>query len=170
MMFLISESASSREAVAETTTENATEATNARRARARAGASRAAKSFPRKRAGKRPASRAKPPAATVVAGMQEIFKLLSDEMRLRILLTLNGHKEFYVGALCDQLGEVQSSVSHHLALLLAAGLIRRRRVGKRNYYSLATGPIEALLRLAFKKRRAGESLQLGRFVISRRSR
>ncbi len=66
----------------------------------------------------------------------QIFKLLSDKTRLRILLYLEHENELHVTALCDKLGQSQPAVSHHLALLRVAGLIEARRVGKHNYYSV----------------------------------
>ena len=66
----------------------------------------------------------------------QVFKLLSDETRLRILMYLMREKELHVTALCDKLGQSQPAVSHHLALLRVAGLIEARRDGKHNYYSV----------------------------------
>jgi ArsR family transcriptional regulator len=66
----------------------------------------------------------------------QVFKLLSDETRLRILLYLTREGELHVTALCDKLGQSQPAVSHHLALLRVAGLIEARRDGKHNYYSV----------------------------------
>lgn len=66
----------------------------------------------------------------------QIFKLLSDETRLKILLYLAREGELHVTALCDRLGQSQPAVSHHLALLRVAGLIEPRRDGKHNYYSV----------------------------------
>jgi ArsR family transcriptional regulator len=62
------------------------------------------------------------------------FKLLSDETRLRVLSLLIQHGELNVRTLCEQLDQSQPAVSHHLALLREAGLIRARRDGKHNYY------------------------------------
>jgi ArsR family transcriptional regulator len=66
----------------------------------------------------------------------QVFKLLSDETRLRVLLYLAREGEQHVTALCDKLGQSQPAVSHHLALLRVAGLIEARRDGKHNYYSI----------------------------------
>lgn len=64
----------------------------------------------------------------------QIFKLLSDETRLRVLLYLAREGELHVSALCDKLQQSQPAVSHHLALLRVAGLIESRRDGKHNFY------------------------------------
>lgn len=66
----------------------------------------------------------------------QVFKLLSDETRLRILLYLARERELHVTALCEKLGQSQPAVSHHLALLRVAGLIEARRDGKHNFYSV----------------------------------
>jgi len=66
----------------------------------------------------------------------QVFKLLSDETRLRIILYLAQDRELHVTALCEKLGQSQPAVSHHLALLRVAGLIEARRDGKHNFYSV----------------------------------
>ena len=59
----------------------------------------------------------------------QVFKLLSDETRLRILLYLVREGELHVTALCERLKQSQPAVSHHLALLRVAGVIEARRDG-----------------------------------------
>lgn len=66
----------------------------------------------------------------------QVFKLLADETRLRILMYLVRNNELHVSALCELLGQSQPAVSHHLALLRVAGLIEARRDGKHNFYSV----------------------------------
>lgn len=66
----------------------------------------------------------------------QVFKLLADETRLKILFLLGQEKELHVSALCERLGQSQPAVSHHLALLRVAGLIEPRRDGKHNFYSI----------------------------------
>jgi ArsR family transcriptional regulator len=70
----------------------------------------------------------------VLEDLVGIFKLLSDETRLRILFYLSQSDELHVRALCEILGQSQPAVSHHLALLKGAELIDSRREGKHNYY------------------------------------
>ena len=79
----------------------------------------------------------------------QLFKLLSDETRLRILLALLHTDEMHVRALCDLLDQSQPAVSHHLALLRVAGLIDRRREGKHNFYHLTSEKFEELLKMFF---------------------
>jgi ArsR family transcriptional regulator, arsenate/arsenite/antimonite-responsive transcriptional repressor len=75
----------------------------------------------------------------------QVFKLLSDETRLRILVYLTREGELHVTALCDRLGQSQPAVSHHLALLRVAGLIKARRDGKHNFYSVRQSRFRRLM-------------------------
>lgn len=84
-----------------------------------------------------------------VKDLVKVFKLLSDETRLRILLYLTRCPELHVRALCDRLGQSQPAVSHHLALLRVAGLIESRREGKHNFYHLLPQRFEQLLETVF---------------------
>src|SRR3979490_1410612 len=77
--------------------------------------------------------------------LAQVFKLLSDEPRLRILTYLAENQELHVTDLCDRLGQSQPAVSHHLALLRVSGLIEPRREGKHNFYSVRTDVFGELL-------------------------
>lgn len=79
----------------------------------------------------------------------QVFKLLSDETRLRILMYLAREHELHVSALCDRLGQSQPAVSHHLALLRVAGLIEARRDGKHNFYSVRVPHFRGLIEKLF---------------------
>ena len=76
----------------------------------------------------------------------QLFKLLADENRLRILMFLGRQNELHVTALCGLLGQSQPAVSHHLALLRVGGLIESRRDGKHNFYSIRRSHFHDLLR------------------------
>ncbi len=71
-----------------------------------------------------------------VRDLAQVFKLLSDETRMKILLYLARNEELHVTDLCNRLGQSQPAVSHHLALLRVSGLIESRREGKHNFYSI----------------------------------
>jgi ArsR family transcriptional regulator len=71
--------------------------------------------------------------------LAQVFKLLSDETRLRILFYLAQNNELHVTDLCQRLGQSQPAVSHHLALLRHGRLIEPRRSGKHNFYGLTDG-------------------------------
>jgi ArsR family transcriptional regulator len=84
-----------------------------------------------------------------VKDLVKVFKLLSDETRMRILLYLMRRKEMHVRALCEILGQSQPAVSHHLALLRVAELIEPRREGKHNFYRILPARFEQLLDTLF---------------------
>src|SRR5262249_4395863 len=75
----------------------------------------------------------------------QVFKLLSDETRLRILEHPPREGGLHVPALCDRLGQTQPAVSHHLAPLRVAGLIKARRDGKHNFYSVRQSRFRGLM-------------------------
>lgn len=63
-------------------------------------------------------------------------KALADETRQRIM-DLLCCRELCVSDLVQELGDVsQPTVSHHLQILKAAGLVESRRAGKQIYYTL----------------------------------
>jgi ArsR family transcriptional regulator len=81
--------------------------------------------------------------------MTDVFKLLADKSRLKIVLALAQDGELHVSALCDLLGQSQPAVSHHLTLMRMVGLVGFRRDGKHNYYHLASGHVRDLLEQFF---------------------
>ena len=84
-----------------------------------------------------PASKSLPEiSGALEKDLVQVFKLLSDETRLRILMFLAREDELHVTALCERLEQSQPAVSHHLALLRVSGLISSRRAGKHNFYSV----------------------------------
>ena len=68
--------------------------------------------------------------------LTRLFKALSDETRLRIVALLS-HGELCVCHLESGLDLPQPTVSRHLAVLRAAGLVETRREGSWVYYRLA---------------------------------
>ena len=79
----------------------------------------------------------------------QLFKLLADETRVRILYFLMQRDELNVRTLCKLLGQSQPAVSHHLALLRVAGIIECRRDGKHNFYHLMPKRCQGFLDLLF---------------------
>lgn len=70
-----------------------------------------------------------------VAGLSEIFKVLGDETRTKILYLL-AHRKLCVCDLATILEMTLPAVSHHLRLLKALRLVKYVRDGKMVYYSL----------------------------------
>jgi ArsR family transcriptional regulator, arsenate/arsenite/antimonite-responsive transcriptional repressor len=75
-------------------------------------------------------------SATVIRDLAQLFKILADETRLRILEMLGRRKELCVRDLWERLGQSQPAVSHHLGLLRMAGLVDTRHEGKHIYYRI----------------------------------
>jgi DNA-binding transcriptional ArsR family regulator len=65
------------------------------------------------------------------------FSLLGDANRLRILSTLQEYGEHSTGALAERTGLAIANVSQHLARLMSAGLVARRREGAHAYYTIS---------------------------------
>lgn len=91
-----------------------------------------------------------------VKDLVTVFKLLSDETRMRILLFLARTPELHVRALCELLDQSQPAVSHHLALLKGEELIELRRAGKHNFYRLVPRRFQEMLDTLFANQPAGE--------------
>ena len=69
--------------------------------------------------------------------MCEVFKMLSDPSRLKILMALAQNGRMHVSALKDLLQtQSQPAVSHHLSLMRHTRLVRCDRQGKHNFYRL----------------------------------
>ena len=64
-------------------------------------------------------------------------KATADQLRLDVLRVLKV-ESFSVGELCTILGAAQPAMSHHLKILLTAGLVARRREGNSLFYRRAT--------------------------------
>lgn len=65
----------------------------------------------------------------------EIFKVMSEPMRLKILDSLR-HGEKNVSELIKLTGSQQANVSKHLGIMKKAGVVTARRKGLNIYYSL----------------------------------
>jgi ArsR family transcriptional regulator len=103
----------------------------------------------------------------MVRDLCQVFKLLADETRLRILIYLTRHTELNVTELCERLGQSQPAVSHHLALMRVAGLIEPRRDGKHNFYSVREEHFRELMHSLFSDRDGGKPhLRFQDFVLS----
>jgi len=75
-----------------------------------------------------------------------LFKALADPARVR-LLSMVAAAEAGEACACDlvePLGRSQPTVSHHLALLVEAGLLEREKRGKWAWYRVVPGRLEAI--------------------------
>jgi ArsR family transcriptional regulator len=88
-------------------------------------------------------------ADQTLGDLAQLFKLLADETRLRILYYLMQTDELNVRTFCRLLQQSQPAVSHHLALLRLAGIIECRRDGKHNFYHLVPKRCQTYLDTVF---------------------
>lgn len=103
--------------------------------------------------------------------MAEIFKSLADENRLHILRLLMREGEMHVSWICDELGESQPAVSHHLTQLRHARLVDFRRDGKFNHYYISSEAVQNLLAHFFPNaNRALQTVEFGDLEVSFRTR
>ncbi|MDV6013603.1 metalloregulator ArsR/SmtB family transcription factor [Haloechinothrix sp. LS1_15] len=86
----------------------------------------------------------KPEGVEVVA---KFFRALGDPARLRLLEFLL-HGERTVGECVDHIGLSQGRVSSHLACLADCGYVRRRRDGRRIYYTVVDDRVVELVSTA----------------------
>ena len=84
------------------------------------------------------------PSEELLQGAAEIFKLLADPNRLRLLHAL-AKEEMCVCDLSELVETSASAVSHQLRLLRTARLVRYRRAGKMVYYRLDDEHVGRLL-------------------------
>jgi DNA-binding transcriptional ArsR family regulator len=83
-----------------------------------------------------------PPEVTRVT---ELFRLLGDPTRVQILYALGEAGELCVCDIAAVVDMTETSVSHALRLLRAAGIVRNRRSGRMVYYSLDDAHVRLLL-------------------------
>lgn len=84
------------------------------------------------------------PETTTLAETADVFSLLGDLSRIRILQALS-MTELCVCDLAAILETSSSAVSHQLRLLRSKGIVRFRKEGKIAYYSLADEHVRQLL-------------------------
>jgi ArsR family transcriptional regulator len=101
-----------------------------------------------------------------VSSLVQYFKLLADDSRLRILLTLAREGETHVSALCQMLGQSQPAVSHHLTLLRMSGLVGFRRDGKFNFYRMDASLLGDMLERLFADTGKSSQLNFGEFSLT----
>ncbi|OPX25325.1 MAG: hypothetical protein B1H04_00025 [Planctomycetales bacterium 4484_123] len=75
-----------------------------------------------------------------IQSLSRFFRVLSDQTRLKLVVLLLQKGEQHVTQLCKTLRLPQPTVSHHLGLLRAHGLVRNRRQGKQVFYSIDPVP------------------------------
>jgi ArsR family transcriptional regulator, lead/cadmium/zinc/bismuth-responsive transcriptional repressor len=84
------------------------------------------------------------PSESAVTELADLFRLLGDTTRLRIVLSCL-HEPKAVGDIANTLGLSSSLVSHHLRLLRAARIVKAQRDGKQVFYCAADQHISDVL-------------------------
>jgi len=94
------------------------------------------------------ATRSRLPGADASEAIAEVFKLLGEPTRVRILYALAEATELCVCDLALTADVSETAVSHAMRLLRASGIVRNRREGRLIYYRLADDRVRSLLELA----------------------
>ncbi len=79
-----------------------------------------------------------------VQPMADIFKVLSDPTRIKILSLLAHQGEMCVSCIAEALDMTHSAISHQLRLLRSANLVKFTKDGKEVIYSLDDGHVLSL--------------------------
>ncbi len=91
----------------------------------------------------------------LVADTADVFKVLGDPTRMRLLYALS-QRELCVCDLSAVLEMTQSAISHQLRVLRSARLVRHRKVGKTVYYSLADAHVMQLMEVGIDHARESQ--------------
>jgi ArsR family transcriptional regulator, arsenate/arsenite/antimonite-responsive transcriptional repressor len=76
-----------------------------------------------------------------------IFNALGDVYRQDIVMLLAQHERLNVTQIAEQMPLSRPTISHHLKVLMQAGLLQREKVSRENFYSLSVDAALATLRL-----------------------
>ena len=87
-----------------------------------------------------------PLTAAQAAGLATLLKALADPTRLRLVSMLAAQEggEACVCELTEPLGLTQPTISHHLKVLIDAGILTRDKRGVWAYYALVPGALDAV--------------------------
>jgi len=80
----------------------------------------------------------------------ELFRLLGDPTRLRILSALIEAGELNVGSIAEVVGAAETKVSQALRLLRGAGVVQNRRAGRTIYYRVSNSHVRLVLGLSLE--------------------
>jgi DNA-binding transcriptional ArsR family regulator len=80
--------------------------------------------------------------------LAELFRVLGDPVRARVVSALSGGGELCVGDVALAIDASENTVSYALGVLRRARLVERERRGREIYYRLADPRLPELLKLA----------------------
>lgn len=89
------------------------------------------------------------PEMAMLDRLAEVFKVFGDPTRVKILTALNEH-EMCVCDIAVLLNMTISAISHQLRILRQAGLVKFRKDGRSNYYSLDDNHVESIMNEALE--------------------
>lgn len=89
------------------------------------------------------------PDADTLFELADFFKVFGDSTRIRIMCALF-ERELSVCCIADIVGMEQSTVSHQLRVLRQENLVKVRRDGKQNYYSLEDEHIKMIFEMGLE--------------------
>lgn len=75
--------------------------------------------------------------------LSEIFKVLSDENRLKII-TIIAKEKMCAGQLVQKLNIAQPTISHHMKVLAENELVKATKIGTQVYYELNREKVRCL--------------------------
>jgi ArsR family transcriptional regulator len=84
------------------------------------------------------------PVEEEVYDLAELFKMLSDPTRVKILYSIL-ENEINVSDITEIVGSTQSAVSHQLRVLKQARLVKYRKLGKSVIYSVSDEHVATIL-------------------------
>lgn len=85
---------------------------------------------------------------TEMEDMINIFKILSNSSRVRIISALSNQESLSVGSIAELLDLEISLVSHHLSTLKMLGFVKPKKAGKKVFYSIEDDCIIDILQRA----------------------
>ena len=89
------------------------------------------------------------PDVKELVNLSELFKILGDLTRIKIIWVLDNN-EMCVCDIANVLNMTKSSISHQLAILKNAGIVRYRKSGKEVYYTLDDEHINKLYEIGIE--------------------
>jgi len=93
-------------------------------------------------------ARREAPGGEETSRLAQLFKLLGDPTRTRILYAVLGAEELCVSDIAAAVEVPETTVSQALRLLRTAGVVANRREGRLMYYRLADAHVRMLLDLS----------------------
>ena len=101
-----------------------------------------------------------PLTAAAATDLARTLKAIADPARLRLLSMIAAHEggEACVCDLTEPLGLSQPTVSHHLRVLVDAGLLTRDKRGVWAYFTLVPGALDSLADVLSSRGAAGVSV------------